>query len=63
MKDYLVLLTIRRMAKVIIWIVEVYGELMKAWLKCSVNKVLQHCGNTVAIKAVGLKLCTKVNKG
>ena len=60
MKDYPVSLVMYSMAKLIIWIVEVYGELTKAWLKYAVNKLPQHSGH---LEAVELKLCTKVNKG
>ena len=45
MKDYLVSLVIRNMAKLIIWIVEVFRELMKAWLRYAVNKMFQHNGH------------------
>ena len=33
---------IRSSAKLIIWIVEMYGELIKTWLKYAVNKVFEH---------------------
>ena len=42
MKDYLISSVIRSIAKLIIWIVEDSGELMKASLKYAVNKVFQH---------------------
>ena len=33
------------MAKIKIWIIEVYGELTKAWLKYSADKVFQQDGH------------------
>ena len=33
------------MAKLKIWIVEVYGELTKAWLKYAADKVFQQDGH------------------
>ena len=45
MKDYLFLSVIFTMAKLKIWIVEVYGELMKAWLKYAADKVFQQDGH------------------
>ena len=47
------------MAKFIIWIVEDSGELTKTWLKYAAKK----CFKMIGMKAVGLRLCTKVNKG
>ena len=44
MTDYLVSSVICSMAKLIIWIVEDSGELMKASLKYAVYKVFQHDG-------------------
>ena len=41
MKDYLVSSVTFSMAKLTIWIVEVYGELTKAWLKYAADKVFQ----------------------
>ena len=42
MKDYLISSMIRSMSKLVIWIAEDSGELIKASLKYSVNKMFQH---------------------
>ena len=44
MKDNLVSLVSHGMAKLIIWIVEDFGELTKALLKYAINEVFQRDG-------------------